>query len=120
MKNLDSILQFMLWFGFGTLAFGLFQKITHRGGGTYVTIGVVMLLLQFLISSYLTKEKNKSFIDKLSKVMFWVGSFFFMFGILFKIQHWPGNIFLLFFGIVFLFAHYMLYFYSSKKDNENE
>jgi hypothetical protein len=117
MKNLDSIFKFILWFGFGILGLGLFQKISNRGGGLYITIGMIIIFIQFIITAFLNKEKSKNNKETILKILFWIGSFFLLFGIIFKIQYWPGSTFLLFLGLTLLFVHYVFhYYYSSKND----
>jgi len=107
-KKYKTMKTFMKIFGViapALMSFGALFKIQHwPGGSILLALGFLFLCFFFLPSSvYVLYTENKS--SKKHLLMYLSGLFssvIFLFGILFKVQHWPGASILITLGLVLL------------------
>lgn len=116
MRTYVQILKFMLWLGSAFLVVGLLLKLAHISGSFLISIGLMLLLIQYILSGLLRREHTNNFKETFSYYILWFCSFFILIGYIFKIQHWSGSIILLGIGFVLLALHFLLDFiFTSKK-----
>jgi len=107
-KKYKTMKTFMKIFGViapALMTLGALFKIQHwPGGSILLALGLMFLCLFFLPSSvYVLYTENKS--SKKHLLMYLSGLFssvIFLFGILFKVQHWPGAAVLITLGLLLL------------------
>jgi hypothetical protein len=114
-------------FGFGLtstfllLAGTIFKLMHFLGGGIMLVLGVGLLVLGYLpmILTHKLKESPKG--DALMHILGFLGLCITSVGVLFKLQHWPGAMLLLYAGMAILAAGYVpVYFYKRYQTSANK
>ncbi|MFI5151125.1 MAG: hypothetical protein ACHQRM_15440 [Bacteroidia bacterium] len=99
----------------------LFKMQYYPGASIMLILGVALLNLLYLplLLIYLIRQKESPVILKVAQGIAILPAWMLTFGILFKIQHWPGASALLFFGMILLLFVFLPLFIIGQVKNKN-